>query len=194
MCLSASVNKRELKWHQELSTVFSLDFWSNARKLYSEVSMDNKLKWLQYQIVRNSLQTNFIVSHFKLNVSRLCSYCHHADELISHVFWSCSLVQRFLVQLINFLSTCSLQFTPSRTNVLFGYHQLPYYHPKNYILLLFKKFIWIDKFKGCQLDLGRFKSFLKVNVDDLKYRFGIKNEEIKFNEWNTIFAALQAQI
>ena len=175
-CLSSNIQKRESKWHNELGTVYSLDFWSNSRKLYSEVYLDNKLRWLQYQIVRNSLQTNVVVSHFKVNVSRLCSYCHQADELISHLFWSCSHIQRFLDQLLSFLSTCDLQITPSRTNVLFGYHDLPYYHPKNFILLLFKKFVWTYKFRGCQLDINRFKSYMNVNIVDLKFKFDIKGE------------------
>ena len=105
------MQKREEKWHRELDTVYSLDFWQGARKLYSDNYLENKLKWLQYQIVRNSLQTNLIVSHFKASVSSLCSYCLEADEQVSHLFWSCKVVRPFLDQIIVFLNTCNIQLT-----------------------------------------------------------------------------------
>ena len=62
---------------------------------------------------------------------------------------------------------------------------------KNFILLLFKKFVWTHKFRGCQLDINRFKSYMNVNIVDLKFKFDIKGEGKKFSEWNAIFAALQ---
>ena len=94
--LKSNVCKRETKWHEELGSVLSLDFWKKARKLNSDMHFDNNLKWLQYRILRNCLQTNFIVSHFRNDVNRLCSYCLHEDELISHLFWSCNVIKNFL--------------------------------------------------------------------------------------------------
>ena len=70
---------REEKWHNELGTVFSLDFWNQARTLCSKIDFDNQLKWLQFQIVRNCLQTNYIVNHFKPNVPKFCTFCQDLD-------------------------------------------------------------------------------------------------------------------
>ena len=81
--LKNKIWKRDEKWH-------SIDFWKSARRLCSQISIDNKLKWLQYQILRNSLQTNHIVSHLITSVSSQCQYCNR-----SHLFWSCEVVQSF---------------------------------------------------------------------------------------------------
>ena len=114
---------RDQKWHNELGTIYSVNFWDRARALCSNIDFDNKLKWLQYQIVRNSLQTNFIVSKFKPNISQLCSFCLHIDslELISHLFWLCPYIQNFIGNVINFLNNHGLDYEPTKEQFLFGF-------------------------------------------------------------------------
>ena len=87
---------REKKWHEELDMLLSIDFWIKTRQLCAEIQFENSLKWLQFQIIRNSLQTNVIVSHFVRNVTRSCDYCGVDDEVISHLFWSCRTVNGFV--------------------------------------------------------------------------------------------------
>ena len=53
--LSSPLVERESRWHLELQTMFSTNFWNKTYKLTSEIKFENKIKWLQYQIVRNSL-------------------------------------------------------------------------------------------------------------------------------------------
>ena len=70
--LSNKIAVREQKWHIELNSTFSIFFWEKARKLCASIKYENPLKWLQFQIIRNSLQTNAIVSHFIENVGPEC--------------------------------------------------------------------------------------------------------------------------
>ena len=103
--LNNKIYLRENLWHLELNQHLSVQFWDNAKRLCASINFDNQLRWLQFQIVRNSLQTNYIVSHFKPNVSPTCSYCRNLDNLernlnnlekISHLFWTCVSVSEFL--------------------------------------------------------------------------------------------------
>ena len=96
--LSNKIIKRERKWHGELGTIYSIDFWNKTWYFCASICIDNRLLWLQYQIVRNSLQTNYIVSHFIRNVSAKCHYCQdsNSNELISHLFYSCNVVKLLL--------------------------------------------------------------------------------------------------
>ena len=187
---SNKIYLREDKWHNELGSRFSIDFWNNARRLCSRINIDNKLLWLQYQIIRNSLQTNYIVSHFQRNVTRSCQYCQNSDELISHIFWSCIKITDFLQQVISYLESINFIFLPNKTQMLFGFHDLDSTHPKNYMLLIFKRYVWINKFKNCNLTMDGFKGFLKSYVVDLKYIFELKKEAPKLAEWNAIIIAL----
>ena len=188
--LSNKIHKREEKWHEELGAHFSVTFWNNSRRLCANINFDNKLKWIQFQILRNSLQTNYIVSHFKPNVPKHCQYCSERDELVSHLFWSCQIIQTFLNDVIAYFATINFDYTPSKTQMLFGFHDLPFSHPKNYISLIIKRYIWVTKFKTCQLNINGFKGLLKTYVVDLKYIFEMKKEAAKFIEWNTINEAL----
>ena len=89
-----------------------------------------------------------------------------------------------------YLGSIGFDFAPSMTQLLFGFHELSFDHPKNYISILLKKFIWSNKFHDCHLSLVRFKGLLKVHVLDLKYIFRMKNEDNKFEKWKPIESAL----
>ena len=159
--LSNKIYLRENKWHTELGSRFSVDFWNNVRRFCSKIYIDNKLLWLQYQINRNSLQTNYIVSHFQRNVTKSCQYCQNSDELISHIFYSCIKTANFLKQVISYLESINFIFAPNKIQMLFGFQDLDSTHPKNYISLVFKRYVWINKFRNCNLTIDGFKGFLK---------------------------------
>ena len=85
--LKNKIQRREEKWHAELGSTFSVYFWNKARKHCDNIFFDNQLKWLQFQVVRNSLQTNYIVNHFMPKIPKICSYCKECSsiEIISHI-------------------------------------------------------------------------------------------------------------
>ena len=180
--------RRENRWHNELEMTMSTEFWEKSRKLYSSIDCDNKLKWLQFQIVRNSLPTNRIVCKFKGDVRPVCSICMepHSIELISHLFWHCHIVKTFYNDVFNYFRSINVEYAPSMTQMLFGFHKLEFYHPKNYITILLKRYIWCKKFRGCQLSVLGFRGQLKYHVEDLKTIFKLKNEDYKYNDWKPI--------
>ena len=193
--LSNKICKRENKWHGELGAIYSVDFWNSTRKLYAKINIDNRLLWLQFQIVRNSLQTNYIVSHFMRNVSPLCDYCQESNELVSHLYWLCNIVRIFLQEVTSYFEQFNFSFIPSKTQMLFGFLDKEITDPKNFITLVLKRYIWITKFKTKQLNMNGFKSFLNSYVVDLKYIFELKNDKddaTNSTEWNAISNALSA--
>ena len=183
---------REAKWHNELGTVFSLDFWNQARTLCSKIDFDNQLKWLQFQIVRNCLQTNYIVNHFKPNVPKFCTFCQDLDskEVVSHIFWFCPKIAQFITEVATFINNQGMEFNPTKTEFLFGYKNVQTHSVKNFIPLVLKKYIWRSKFKTATLTLVGFKAQLKSYLIDLKYLFDVKNMSSHFDEWNTLFELL----
>ena len=190
--LKNNIYLRENKWHLELRSHFSITFWDKTRYLCASIDFDNQLKWLQYQIIRNSLQTNYIVSHFKPNVSPTCKYCETPTSLekISHLFWFCPKISDFLVDVFAFVCSTGLVYTPTREQFLFGYFDQHFFQPKNYISLIVKKYIWVTKFKTAELTMVGLKSLIKSYVSDLNYIFEIKGMSDRFNEWNAIFNSL----
>ena len=145
--LNNKMGLREQKWHLELNTQLSVISWDKIRKLSASINYENPIKWLQFQIVRNSLQTNAIVSHFINNVSPECQYCQTETEVISHLFWHCPIVSQFLNDVFTFVCNTGLQFRPTKVQFLFGYLDQTFNTPCNYLALHLKKFIWKTKFK-----------------------------------------------
>ena len=188
--LDNKIWKRENKWNEELERIYSLDFWRTTRRLCANITIDNRLKWLQFQINRNSLQTNVIISHFIGNVSRLCQFCHEEDELVSHLFWSCRFVQSFLEEISMYFNLYNFNFSPTKIQLLFGFPDLDFTHPNNHICLMLKRYIWVNKFKDCRLTISGFLRHLKKSVDDLKYIFELKNEDKKYIPWLLLENAL----
>ena len=91
--LTRNHSKPENKWHRELGCTFGIEFWNKTYCLTARIKQENKLRWFQYQINRNSLFTNYRVNKFKSSVSPLCTFCSrlvgvpHPPELISHIFF-----------------------------------------------------------------------------------------------------------
>ena len=184
------IHLREEKWHLELGSSLSVPFWNSARRFYARIKFDNNLKWLQFQITRNSLQTNFIVSHFKNNVTAICSYCKNPDSLgkISHLFWSCPEVQHFVDEVSDYLKSIDIMFHPTKKEFLFGYYDIDSFMPKNYISLVMKKYIWLTKFRNPNLSLVGFRSLLKPCVVDLVFYLKIRNLQVI--EWERVLNSL----
>ena len=137
-CLQNKVGLRDEKWHVELQAIHSVDFWDGIRKLNASISFNNNIKWLQFQIIRNSLQTNYIVSHFIRTVSHLCKYCNNFSEKISHLYWDCVYVKTFLNETFQYISSTGLLFDPTKTEFIFGNHKVPFYHSTNYLSQLIR--------------------------------------------------------
>ena len=189
--LSKNMSEREQKWHTELNSRYSITFWDKARKLCASISNENPIKWLQFRILRNCLQTNAIVSHFINNVNPECQYCQLSTETISHLYWLCPVVSAFLNDIFNFISSTGLTFAPSREQFLFGYLDRSFNAPENYLVLLLKKFIWSCKFKCLRnLSIVGFKNYLAYALCDLKSLYLLKNKAAEFNVWNDLFVLL----
>ena len=79
--------RSEDKWHEQLNTVLSIDFWNSALRLNSNHKNDNFAKWLQFQLIRNTIFTNDRVSKFKPNVTEKCELCDLETENALHLFY-----------------------------------------------------------------------------------------------------------
>ena len=176
----------------QLSPSLSINFWERARKLCASINFENPLKWLQFQIIRNSLQTNLIVSHFVRTVNPECYYCQIAPETISHLYWFCQKVNNFICEICTFICSTGIDFKPTRTEFLFGYLDKDYKSPKNYLILWLKKYIWKCKFKDDRnLSVMGFKNYLFQVLSDLKKLYEIKNKPANFDEWNNLYVLLE---
>ena len=170
----------------------SLSFWEKCRHFCSTINYDNSLKWLQYQITRNSLKTNYVVNHFKPDVHPTCSFCKQQDmmENISHLFWHCSYVGNFLLEALQFLSSIGLYIYPSKNQFIFGVFNEASESPTNLVILILRKYIWRQKFKSSTLCLSELQGYLKAYLGDLKIMHEMQGRSEKFDCFNLLYNLL----
>ena len=182
---------REDKWHKELNKTYGIEFWNSTYKLVAGIANDNALKWMQYQIVRNSLYTNYRVSKFNNSVSPMCTFCQSSEEKISHLYFHCHRVQLFLDKVRRCLHTFDFRVPTDITQLIFGITSESPNSQNNYLVLLIKQYIWKSRFgHNGYLSLGIFKEFLKGKLSEIKEVYNFYNENISFNKWLILFSDL----
>ena len=193
--LSNTTRIRETKWHTELNCTFGTEFWGKTYTLAANIKYDNKLKWLQYQINRNSLFTNYKVHKFKPNVSPLCSFCGHQEnfprfELVSHLFYDCDYVINMWLNIKTWLASLNTILPLQRSILLFGIHSEQYNSVLNYIILCAKSFIWKAKFSTKDLSFTEFQKYLYAKLLNLKNALLLMGKEYQFQRWINIYESL----
>ena len=180
---------REEKWHLELGSVYGVDYWNKIYSFTKNIKNDNYVKWLQYQIVRNSLFTNYRVNKINNNISPLCSACLVVEK-VSHVFWSCERVMNFWKLLANWLEGFDIKFPLTNKTILFGFLKEPPDSKINFSILIAKSYVWKSKFKNTQISIIGFQKYFKTKLDDLKHSYDYLDKLHLFDQWNVIHTNL----
>ena len=164
------IGLREEKWARELGRNPGLNFWNNCYMHTTRIFYSNKIKWLQYQIVRNSLKTNVIISKFTQNTPN-CTFCQNAPETISHLFWDCTRINTFIENIRAHLVMTGLDIVFSRNSFIFGKPPGNLNDKFNLIANFLKLFIWNNRCKNTMCTSDNFIRWFNFELDILKLAF-----------------------
>ena len=162
------LQSRQDKWHEELGHIYSTQFWRTTYQALPFIRYDNRLKWLQFQIVRKCLFTNFRVNKFKTHISPLCTYCRVENETISHLFFLCPITLTFLNQARDFFEELGVKINLDLSTIIFGNKEEKYDSVDNQIILWLKAFVWSNKFKNSHLSMSIFKTVFMNRLHEVK--------------------------
>ena len=190
LLLSGNSITRERKWHQELGRVYGVHVWNGIYRQCSDIKNDNKLKWLQYQINRGSLFTNYRVNKFKPQISSKCTFCKNSDEIISHLFFDCDFILAFWLEVKNWILQFNINIPLEIKTLIFGNEKNPVDSTCNYVILVAKYYIWKTKFQNVVPTLSAFKNFLKYKLEDLKNALEYATKVELFDRWLNLFNSL----
>ena len=194
--MSINLVDRERRWHNELGCVFGIDYWNKIYALTAGIKNENKMKYVQFQINRNSLFTNYKVNKFKPNVSPGCTLCELEEvndppsELISHLFFDCSQVLNIWIEVKNWLRTININLPLDRNILLFGYLEENSNSVSNYLILCVKYYIWKTKLQFQQLSFLALQNFFKNKMDDLRNAFLYEDKLYKFEPFVVVYNSL----
>ena len=182
-----STIESEEKWHMELGTMFSINFWDKIWKISKNPMISNKMKWVQVQINRFLLPTNYTVNKYKDSQDPRCTFCTNHTELLPNLLWVCPVVQGFWEMVGNILTYYYPQFHLGRKEAIFGDINSKPCSVINTILLLSKQFLWKQKFTSKKLDDVMFINFMRTELNQLVNIMQIKEKSAEFlKNWDSI--------
>ena len=73
---------------------FDID-WKKAWLLPRNFCVSNKVREVSLKILHRCYPVNSVIAKYRLNIDPLCSFCHHTDETITHLFVECTFSQIF---------------------------------------------------------------------------------------------------
>ena len=182
-----STSDCESKWHNELGINLSVMFWNKIWDIQKTTICSNKIKWINLQILRFILPTNYSVSKYNTYQDPGCSFCGNHLELLPTLVWSCPKVRELWNIVENILVSFFPDFRLGMKEAIFGDYNSKGNSVINTIILLAKHFIWIQKFSAKNLNELHYKLFMKKELYLLLKVMQEKNLREKFeNEWANI--------
>ena len=181
-----STVEEENKWHSELGVSLSVTFWDKIWGDQKHLICSNKMKWINLQILRFTLPTNYSVNKYKPSQDPRCSFCLNHLEKIPTLVWSCPVVRDFWTRVGDIINIFFPDFNLGQKEAIFGDCKSKGNSALNTILILAKQFIWTQKFGNrnlCALQYKRFmKNELKFMLDTMHYKENIDNFHFEWFE------------
>ena len=177
----------EAKWQTELGTTLSINFWDKIWKLNKASLGSNKIKWVNLQIYRFILPTNYTVNKYKTSQDPGCSFCPNHIEKLPNLLWECPVVGEFWAMLGNILMFYFPRFKLGRKEAIFGDINSSSTSVINTLLILAKQFLWKQKFGAKNLDEVLFINFMRKEIKLLVNIMEYKGRIVQFlKDWSEI--------
>ena len=94
--------------------------WKHIFKEPYRLTRDTTMQWFQTRINHKILATNKFLCKINIINNPKCSFCAQADETIEHLLWECEYIQKFLQEVISWLSDQMIYLDLDEKSFLFG--------------------------------------------------------------------------
>ena len=177
------------KWDREIIPNISAQDWKNYNSVIKSLK-EVKSKDFQYKVNNKILVTKSFLNRINKLDNNLCEYCHRQAESIYHLFIESDKVKQFWGQLSTWLTENSnLSLNLEDKNILFAYqdnNQL-----RNYLYVIAKRYIYVNKFSGRELNLNTFTAILRRKFQIERYIAHINDTMGSFfGKWSHLYNSL----
>ena len=181
---NSGTREYETKWQNELNTTFSLNFWNKIWQINKYSLVSNKMKWINLQIIKFILPTNYSVNKYKPLQDPRCSFCTTHSERLPDLIWSCLEVRDFWTMVGNTLTLYFPNFKLGRKEAIFGDIQSRGDSIINTVILLAKQFLWRQKFGSKIIDELQFIIYIRSELNFLVKTLEFKGERLHLSvDW-----------
>ena len=143
---------------------------------------DVKLRNFQYKYLNRIIPTNQFLNKCKLVSSSLCDFCNMEIETFNHLFWECRHVQSFWMELKDYLNENNIDIEITIKTINFGIQErfCPNIKLKNFIILIAKYFIFINKYNKSIPVWQGFRMYIRNRIRIEKEIALMKNRLLEF--------------
>ena len=159
----SKIHEKESNWDTRLENIQGPYFWDSFYRFNININFDNRIKWINYQIVRGCLKVNRIISRFK-PIQPTCTFCSQNIEDITHLFWECNLVQEFRRYVMNHYNSWPGIRIVTKKECIFGVKTEKTTSPLNLLLFYIKHFIWVNRCKKNLPTLINFNRYFSYEI------------------------------
>lgn len=164
------------KWNNDY--FYDDDNWRSIFSMPFKSITEPRLQYFQFKFLHRIVYTNKFLFSLNIVASPFCSFCDSNEETIDHLFWDCSFVSSFILDVEKRL--LNKQFFFSKEDIFFGF-QGKDYSPFNFVILHLKYFIYCCSRKNEKLDVEAFcyKFDFALKVESYKKKRKIYNDVLK---------------
>ena len=143
------VRNKQIQIHGEIAD----ECWSKIYELPHWILTDNKVKEFQYKILFRFIGTNKLLYKMKKVNSPRCIFCELYEESIEHLFFECTVVKNFWLNLVSeYNSRSDIEWKLTCKDVIFGYNVENRHQEEiiviNITILYAKYFIYLCKLQS----------------------------------------------
>lgn len=161
--------KAQRRWCDELS-IPNIK-WETYYCIPFNCTVQTKLQSFQYKIFHRILATNKFLMKIGTLDSDKCTFCREEPESIVHLFWHCNTVQYLWDTLSSWVAEkTGIIIFLSQSTVVLGYREKNCMNNSiNFIILVFKYYIYKSKLEGCPIVFNSFQKYLQYmyNIEKL---------------------------
>ena len=139
--------------------------WPETYQLASKCSTSTRLVEFQFKRLHRRLSTNDFLAKIGVQDDPNCSFCEEEQEILRHLFWSCSRVTSFWNSLFQRLTLAQIIPENYKINITITLRLIPdsskNHRQINFCLLLARHHIWKCKNKRTSPKIEGFLQYLK---------------------------------
>ena len=187
--MNTSERKINEKWGLCLNKTIEASSFNAYYSIPFTCTIEAKLRSFQYKILQRILPTKKFLKLCNITNDDLCSYCHKEVETIEHLFWRCHCVKIFWNQIASsLLPYIDLSFALNESCILLGTICESNKHLINHVILLCKRYIYINKFVSDKLSISAVLNIIR-NVYEIEKNIVIRkalNSQKLDHKWDPI--------
>ena len=168
--------KCKSKWEEKLSMNINNEEWQNIFTLTKTLTLDSQLRIFQYKIIHRTLPTNRLLHIYKIRDNPWCDNCENIIETLVHFFHLCPKKLQIWYDIAHWIFP-EVDMFPyiNSENLLLGVYNENRIL-ENYIILLIKRYLYVNKCFDREINIVGAKQYLKymmileTNVRNSKYK------------------------